>query len=84
MDNEKRYLTVQELETYIGFRRQHIYRLVERREIPFARIGTKMVRFDRTKIDDWMDRQQVKPVKQQPRFFLESHRDPPKVTNEVS
>lgn len=80
MDIEKKYLTVQELEGYTGIKQQHIYRLVERHGIPYVRIGTKMVRFDRTKIDAWMEKQQVKPVKTDAEFFIE----PPKVIDRVA
>jgi len=37
--------------------------LVRRRKIPFIPLSKKALRFDRIKIDKWMERKEVKDIK---------------------
>lgn len=49
---EKRYLSVKDLHEYFGISEVGIYRLVEKRKIPFFRRGRRVM-FDRILIDAW-------------------------------
>ena len=51
----KRWLSVAELEEYLGMPRSSIYHRVSQRTIPFVKIpGSNLLRFDRMKIDEWL------------------------------
>ncbi len=70
-DTIKRYLSILELAEYIGVSRWSLYKLVQRRRIPFIPIvidgspeqGKNLVRFDVQEIDKWMSRRAVKPIR---------------------
>ncbi len=62
MENDKRFLNIQELAVYLGLSRWTIYNLVSQRRIPFIPLSKRTLRFDREKIDKWMGRQEVKTV----------------------
>ena len=67
-----RYLTTKGAATYLGLSVFSIYRLVDRRAIPFVPIrpsagslagaGRASLRFDTRELDQWMHRQTVAPV----------------------
>ena len=67
---EKRYLTIQELASYLGVSRWSLYKLVQRRKIPFIPLtfdgggenGKCIVRFDVQEIDRWLKRKSVIPL----------------------
>ncbi len=48
------FLTVKELSKWIKLSESHIYFLVNKRKIPFAKLGGKLL-FDKQKIKDWID-----------------------------
>lgn len=51
----KRWLSITDLEEYIGVPRNTIYHYVARRTIPFVKVpGSNLLRFDRLKIDEWL------------------------------
>ncbi|MCL5291883.1 MAG: helix-turn-helix domain-containing protein [Actinobacteria bacterium] len=54
MTNE--IMDVKELAKYLGFSEAKIYRLINKRQIPFAKIGGQY-RFQKTTIDEWLARQ---------------------------
>ena len=62
---EKRYLTVEQLAEYIQVLKWSIYKLVDRRRIPFIGLtitgddGKKAIRFDIRAIDKWMNQRSV-------------------------
>jgi excisionase family DNA binding protein len=60
---EKKYLSVDDLSAYLSCSISKIYKMVESGQIPFAHIpGTKLIRFPKKEIDEWMDKHIVKPV----------------------
>lgn len=60
---ERTYLTIEELASYLAFSTSQIYKMVEAGRIPFARVpGTRLIRFPKKEIDDWMRRNIVKPI----------------------
>lgn len=48
------FLTVKELSKWIKLSESHIYFLVNKRKIPFAKLGGKLL-FDKQKIKQWID-----------------------------
>jgi excisionase family DNA binding protein len=48
------YLTVKELAEWVKLSESHIYFLVNKKKIPFAKIGGKLL-FDSGKIKDWIE-----------------------------
>lgn len=48
------FLTVKELSKWIKLSESHIYFLVNKRKIPFAKLGGKLL-FDKQKIKEWID-----------------------------
>lgn len=63
MDNGKRFLNIKELGEYVGLSRWTIYALVDKRKIPFIPLSRKALRFDRIHIDKWMEKKEVKTLK---------------------
>lgn len=66
----KRYLTVAEAASYLCVSRWTLYKLVDRRLIPFISIGTNgqasarnLVRFDVKALDQWMEKKAITPLK---------------------
>ncbi len=53
LDNE--ILTPQELAKALKVSRVYIYKLVERGELPFLRVGGKVIRFNRAEIEAWLE-----------------------------
>ena len=60
MELEKRYFNIHEVAAYLGVSRFTVYRLIDRRKIPFIPLTSKSYRFDRLRIDKWMERKEVK------------------------
>ena len=50
----KEFLAVDELSQYLGIKKSSLYSMVEKREIPFYKIG-RLVRFKRADIDAWVE-----------------------------
>jgi excisionase family DNA binding protein len=53
----KRYLTVKELSEWVNLSKSHIYALKSKNEIPFVKIGGKLL-FDSDRISEWIEKQQ--------------------------
>ncbi len=49
----REFLAIDELSQYLGIKKSSLYSMVERREIPFYKIG-RLVRFKKTDIDAWV------------------------------
>lgn len=47
-------MTVAECAEYLGIGKRTLYRMVANEAIPFARLGTKLIRFDKDVIDAWV------------------------------
>lgn len=56
----KRYLTMHQICEYLSCSKWTIYRLIDKREIPFAAIGKRAYRFDQDAIDKWMQDRTMK------------------------
>lgn len=54
MDHEKVWLTIKEAAAYTGMSIAFFRKAVRFRRVPFARIGTKALRFDRRALDSWL------------------------------
>ena len=52
---EKIYLNIDELSQYLGVKKSNLYFKVERREIPFYRLG-RLIFFKKDEIDAFMDK----------------------------
>ncbi len=50
---ERAFLGIQWLSTYLGIRPKSVYAMVEENKIPHYRIG-RLIRFKRSEIDEWM------------------------------
>ena len=47
---------------YINVTRGTLYSMVARGEIPFVRLGKRLVRFPRMELDAWLERNMVRPT----------------------
>jgi excisionase family DNA binding protein len=56
MDLFEKWLTIEELATYLKLSRTKLYGMAQRCEIPASKIGNQW-RFDREEVDDWVKRQ---------------------------
>jgi len=67
---QTRYVSARQAAAYLGISVFSVYRLVERRAIPFIPLhpsgeihtGRPSVRFDLQALDSWMQKQTVKPL----------------------
>jgi len=57
--NEKRFMDVEELSSYLGVSKWLIYKYVKKREMPFIPFG-RLVRFDRQAVDRWAEKRTVR------------------------
>jgi len=55
---EKRLLTIKEASEYLGISVKGIYNMVNRRQIPFIKIGGRL-RFDKIDLDNWIEKQKI-------------------------
>ncbi len=58
---EKRFISISDLETYLGVRRATIYGWVWLKKIPYHKFGRKVLRFDIREIDQWAAEQKTGP-----------------------
>ena len=54
MDNDKQWLTIREAADYIGMSVAFLRKAVRLRSVPYSRIGTKALRFNRVALDVWL------------------------------
>jgi len=55
---EREFLNIDELSQYLGIKKSNLYGKVERREIPFYRVG-RLIFFKKDEIDTFMDKCRV-------------------------
>lgn len=58
----KEILNIDELSEYLRIKKSSLYSKVERKEIPFYKIG-HLVRFKKTEIDLWMEKFKSEPLR---------------------
>lgn len=58
----KRFFTPDELADFLSISKASVYRLVNKRQIPFNKIGGSL-RFRREDIDKFLDSQRIEPIK---------------------
>jgi len=54
MNNSNNLMTIQEVANYLKLKKKNIYSKVEKKEIPFYRIG-KLIRFKKDDVDHWLE-----------------------------
>jgi predicted DNA-binding transcriptional regulator AlpA len=54
MENLNEWLSPDELENEFGIKKSTQAKLRMKRAIPYSKIGTKIVRYSRSKINDWL------------------------------
>lgn len=63
MEPQDKWLTIEELSGYLKISRSKLYQMAQKGELPGSKIGTQW-RFDRDRIDKWMDEKMSAPKKQ--------------------
>jgi len=58
---QKRYLTLKEAAQYLGLSESYLYKATAKKEIPFIRLGRKLI-FDIRKLDDLMKQNTIEAV----------------------
>ncbi|MCG9075520.1 helix-turn-helix domain-containing protein [Laribacter hongkongensis] len=53
MDPQNKWLTIEDLSSYLKMSRTKLYQMAQKGELPGSKIGTQW-RFDRDEIDDWV------------------------------
>jgi len=53
MDPQDKWLTIEDLSSYLKMSRTKLYQMAQKGELPGSKIGTQW-RFDRDEIDDWV------------------------------
>jgi excisionase family DNA binding protein len=62
IDSSKRFMDVHEVAKYLGVSRWMIYKLIKNRQFPFISVSKQTLRFDRFKVEKWMEKQTVKAI----------------------
>lgn len=60
-ESQDEFLTVRELANWIKLSESHVYFMVNKNKIPFAKLGGKLL-FERNAIRKWIDANSSKPV----------------------
>ena len=55
-------LTYRDVAALLGVRLGTIYSMVARRQIPFVRVGRRLVRFSKRRTKEWLDTRSVEPL----------------------
>jgi excisionase family DNA binding protein len=63
MEPQDKWLTIEELSGYLKMSRSKLYQMAQKGELPGSKIGTQW-RFDRDRIDAWMNEKMSAPKKQ--------------------
>jgi excisionase family DNA binding protein len=61
MTHSEVLMTYQELAAYVRFTERHLRRLVARNGIPYVRLQGWSIRFKRSEIDAWLQRESRRP-----------------------
>ncbi|HUV50348.1 MAG TPA: helix-turn-helix domain-containing protein [Anaerolineae bacterium] len=64
MNKNDKWMTVEELAAYLKMSRTKLYQMAQNGEIPASKIGNQW-RFDRNRIDEWMEQHSIYLNKQQ-------------------
>lgn len=59
MKEEKRWLTPKDLEIEYGFKEATMAKYRMQKKVPYVKIGSKYIRYDRFKIDQWLEEHEV-------------------------
>ena len=62
MTDLHKLLSVQEIADVLNLAKITIYKMVSAREIPFIKIGSRVL-FDKNSTLDWIEEQSIKPIK---------------------
>ena len=62
LENGKRYLDINEVAEYIGVSKWTVSNMVNKRQFPFIALSKRAFRFDRLKVDKWMEKKEVKTL----------------------
>lgn len=63
MDQEHdELLTYRDVAALLGVRLGTIYSMVSRRQIPFVRVGRRLVRFSKRRVEQWLQGRAVEPT----------------------
>jgi excisionase family DNA binding protein len=54
VDREKRWMNIREAAKHIGMSVAFLRKATRERKVPYTRIGTKALRFDREALDEWL------------------------------
>ena len=57
----KEFFTIDEVSEYLGIKKSSLYSKVERKEIPYYKVG-RLVRFKKSDIDPWMEKFKSEPL----------------------
>ena len=57
----KEFLTIDEVSEYLGIKKSSLYSKVERKEIPYYKVG-RLVRFKKSDIDPWMKKLKLESI----------------------
>ena len=57
--HKKRWLTPEELEIEYSFKEKTFVHYRADNKVPYSKIGTKLIRYDREKIDKWLEDNEV-------------------------
>jgi len=57
--HKKRWLTPQELEVEYAFKEKTFVHYRAANKVPYSKIGTKIIRYDREKIDEWLENHEI-------------------------
>ncbi len=57
----KEFLTIEEVSEYLGIKKSSLYAKVERKEIPYYKVG-RLIRFKKSDIDPWMEKFKTEPL----------------------
>lgn len=52
-ESDDRWLSVEEIATYLGIKRDTVYKWIERRSMPAHKVGS-LWKFKKDEIDDWV------------------------------
>ena len=66
MSADKKLMTVDEAAAYLGLSVHTLYSWTSQRKVPFIKLGNR-VRFDRKKLDAWLDELAKEPIPDAPR-----------------
>lgn len=61
MTIEKRFVGIKDLATYLGIPTNTIRSWIQKRQIPYFKVG-RLIRFDITALEDWLKSRKIKEL----------------------